>query len=127
MSKETTKTVPWSKVVLKTEELSGIPRKQIDEVANQIAIGIGATAEENQPKRDGDSVNIESPFGTYEFTRYPAQNINVSDGRTMLRPACVGANVSIPRVFVNKANIGLIDNPTEEAEQEKEHKKTKTA
>jgi hypothetical protein len=123
MSKDSIKEIPWSKVVAKTEEISGIPRKQLDEVSNQLVIGIDAVLEENQPKRDGDKVDIMTPFATYEMVRYGAENRTSADGIQSVRPTCVGMNVSIPRRFVNAANIGLIDKATEEAEK----KKAKTA
>jgi hypothetical protein len=34
------KGISWPKVVAETEEISGIPRKQIDEDANQLVLGI---------------------------------------------------------------------------------------
>jgi hypothetical protein len=123
MSKDSIKEIPWAKVVAKTEEISGIPRKQLDEVSNQLVIGIDTVLEENQPKRDGDKVDIMTPFATYEMIRYGAENKMSSDGVQTVRPTCVGMNISIPRRFVNAANIGLIDKATEEAEK----KKTKTA
>jgi hypothetical protein len=126
MAKETSKIVPWNKVIVKTEEISGIPRKQIDEVAAQIKIGIEATAQENQPKRDGDSITLETPFAAYMFTRQPASNVVAADGRTVLRPSCITGNAAMPCEFIRKANIGLIDIPTEE-EAEKDKKKEKIA
>jgi hypothetical protein len=108
------KEIPWNKVVAETEEISGIPRKQIDEVANQLVLGIESVIEKNQPKRDGDSVVIETPFVSYDFMRFPASNVQTQDGRTALRPSCIGGNTSIPRHFIEKANIGLVDKPIEE-------------
>jgi hypothetical protein len=110
MQKDPMKEIPWSKVVSKTEEISGIPKKQIDEVTNQLVLGIESVIEENQPKRDGDSVTIDTPFTAYQFTRMPAQNVINSEGKMVLRPACVGGNTTIPRHFIDKANIGLVDN-----------------
>jgi hypothetical protein len=123
MQKETNREIPWAKVVAKTEDISGIPKKQIDEVATQITLGLESLIEENQPKRDGDMVTISTPFATYNFQRFPAMNVKSSDDKMVLRPACVGGNSTIPRHFVNKANIGLVDNVFEEPEK----KKSKTA
>jgi hypothetical protein len=114
MSKEMNRVIPWPKVSTKIEELSGIPRKQIDEVANQIASGLEAIIIENQPKRDGDSISIETPFGAYDVKRFPASNIQTQEGKTVVRPACVGGSTSIPRNFILKANTGLVDKPIEE-------------
>jgi hypothetical protein len=108
------KGIPWNKVVAETEEISGIPRKQIDEVANQLVLGIESVIEKNQPKRDGDGISIETPFAAYEFVRFPETNVQSPEGKTVVRPACIGGNTSIPRRFVLKANIGLVDKPTEE-------------
>jgi hypothetical protein len=119
MTKDNTKEFPWSKTVAKIEEISGIPRKQIDEVANQIVLGIEAMVLENQPKRDGDTILIDTPFAAYQFIRYPAQNVQGPDGKQVVRPTCIGGNVTIPRNFILKANIGLIDKATEEEEKRK--------
>jgi hypothetical protein len=123
MGKDSIKEIPWAKVVAKTEEISGIPRKQLDEVSNQLAVGIDAVIEEHQPKRDGDRVDIMTPFATYGMIRNGAQNQMSPDGVLSVRPACVGMNIAIPRRFINAANIGLIDKATEESEK----KKAKTA
>jgi hypothetical protein len=119
MSKDSVKKVPWDKTVLEIEEISGIPRKQIDEVANQIVVGIESIIEKNQPKRDGDMLSLETPFATFDFLRYGAQNVQTPEGKQVVRPTCVGANSTIPRRFVLKANIGLIDKATEESEKKK--------
>jgi hypothetical protein len=108
------KEIPWSKVVIETEEISGIPRKQIDEVSNQLVLGIESIIEKNQPKRDGDSITIDTPFTAYEFTRLAQTNAQDAGGRLVVRPACIGANTSIPRRFILKANIGLVDRPIED-------------
>jgi hypothetical protein len=126
MSKDVNKTIPWEKTVVKIEELSGIPRKQIDDVANQIVLGIEATVRENQPKRDGEEISIETPFGGYTLIRYPAQNVQTQNGQQVVRPTCIGVNFTLPRNFVTKANIGLIDKATDEA-ADADAKKKKTA
>jgi hypothetical protein len=99
--------------------VTGIPRKQIDDVSNQIVIGIESIVEKNQPKRDGDKVDILTPFGTYGLIRFGAQNQVSPEGIQVVRPTCIGMNVSLPRRFINAANIGLIDKATEEAETKK--------
>jgi hypothetical protein len=119
MAKDTTKVVSWEKTVAKVEEISGIPRKQIDDTANQIVLGIEAIVRENQPKRDGDTVTLETPFGGYEFIRYPAQNVQTQSGQQVVRPTCIGGNSVMPRNFITQANVGLIDKATEEAESKK--------
>jgi ankyrin repeat protein len=123
MQKETNREIPWEKVVAKTEDISGIPKKQIDEVASQLTLGVEALIKENPPKRDGDIVSIVTPLSTLNFERFPAANVKNSDGKVVLRPACIGGNSTIPRHFVNKANIGLVDTVFEEPEK----KKTKSA
>jgi hypothetical protein len=123
MTKETTRSIAWPKVVAEIEDLSGIPRKQIDEVSNKIVKGLESIIEKNQPKRDGEEVCIETPFAGYRFSKHPAQNTIGHDGKQIARPTCIGANISIPRNFIDKANIGLIDKVTEDAEK----KKSKTA
>jgi hypothetical protein len=123
MTKDPSKTIPWSKIVAEVEEISGIPRKQVDEVSNQIVLGIESIIEKNQPKRDGDVVMLESPFCGYELTRVASHNVVGPDGKQVVRPTCIGLNVTGPRNFIIKANIGLVDRATEEAEK----KKAKTA
>jgi hypothetical protein len=119
MAKDTVKEIPWAKVVAEIEDISGIPRKQIDEMANQMVLGVESVIEKNQPKRDGDEVTIETPLGTIGLVRFGAQNVLTPDGRQVVRPACVGANIGLGRNFIYKANIGLVDKATEEAEKKK--------
>jgi hypothetical protein len=123
VTEDNVKKIPWPKVATEIEDLSGIPRKQIDEVANQIALGIESIAEKNQPKKDGDAISIETPFAAYEFKRLPASNVQGPDGKTVIRPACVGANTSIPRSFIIKANTGLVDGHGSETTEEKKKAK----
>jgi hypothetical protein len=123
MTKEQVKEIAWSKVVTEVEEISGIPRKQVDDVANQIVLGIESIVEKNQPKRDDDELTIETPFICYKFKREPSQNIMRPDGAQFTRPACISGNSSVPRNFIIKANVGLADKATAATEAEPEKKK----
>jgi hypothetical protein len=117
------KTIPWEKIVVEVEEISGIPRKQIDDTADQIARGMESVIEKNQPKRDGEEVVLETPFGGYTLHRLPAQNVPTENGKQVVRPTCIGLNCIIPRNFITKANVGLVDKATAESEKEKDKKK----
>jgi hypothetical protein len=117
MAKETVKEVPWAKVVAKTEELSGIPKKQLDEVTTQLVLGIEELIKDNQPKRDGDTTVIDTPFGSYRFDRIAAHNVQDASGKTVVQPTSCAFDIGIPRNFINKANVGLIDKITEEEEK----------
>jgi hypothetical protein len=124
MVKEQAKEISWPKVAAKTEELSGIPRKQIDDVSSQIVLGIEALSLENQPKRDGDELVIDTPFAIYKFIREAAENMVGPDGKTAFtRPSCISGNTSIPRNFVIKANVGLAERAGDGAAAEAEKKK----
>jgi hypothetical protein len=127
MSKESTKIIPWEKTVAEIEDVSGIPRKQIDEVATQIGAGIESIIKNNQPKRDGDKVSIETPFCLYTMERLGERNIVSPEGNSVTRPVCIGMNNSVPKRFVNAANIGLIDKISDEADAEAKKKTTKIA
>jgi hypothetical protein len=128
MTKEQVKTIPWAKVVAEVEEIAGIPRKQVDDIANEIVNGINSVSEKNQPRRDDDILVIETPFTNYQFKRLPAANVMGPDGKNYERPSCICGNTSMPKPFVIKANIGLIDSATAaaaaaEASEEPEKKK----
>jgi hypothetical protein len=127
MTKEQVKTIQWSKVAAEVEEIAGIPRKQVDDVATQIVKGIESLSEKNQPRRDGDILSIETPFVNYQFQRIPAAAVPGPDGKNYERPSCICGNTSILKNFIIKANIGLIDSAAAaavaEASEESEKKK----
>jgi hypothetical protein len=127
MSKESVKSIPWEKAIAEIEDISGIPRKQIDEVATQISVGIESMIKNNQPKRDGDKISIETPFCLYTMERLGERNIVTPEGNAVTRPVCIGINSATPKQFIRSANIGLIDRASDEAEAESKKKSAKSA
>jgi hypothetical protein len=100
MTKEQVKTLPWAKVAAEVEEIAGIPRKQVDDVATQIVKGIESLSEKNQPRRDDDVLTIETPFATYQYKRIPAANVPGPDGKNYERPSCICGNTTMPKSFI---------------------------
>ena len=109
MAKETTKTVSWKEVVDLVSSDSGIPKKQIEDTAQAIDKGIKSTLSSKQPKRDGDSIEIETPFTCFKSTRLAASVVVDQNGNKVNRPTCCAVNTAVPVSYIDAANLGLVD------------------
>lgn len=111
MAKDTKK-YEWADVLELASTNSGIPKKQIEEDCNAVNTAIGQLLEEKQPKRDNESIEVDTPFAQYRSTRMPETIITNVAGDKVVRPPCCLVNVGIPTDYVTKANIGLVDKDT---------------
>lgn len=116
MAKELTR--KWEDVVGTCADESGMPKKQITDTAEAINKSIQTELSEHQPKRDGDTLAIATPFGKFISERLPEQVITDASGNKFKRPSCCVVNVGIPNAYITAANVGLVD----DAEIEKEGK-----
>lgn len=103
------KTVEFEEVVATASDLSGAPKKQIEESCNAVQQAISALLTKHQPKRDGDSVEVITPFCPIISTRLPEQIVTDASGNKVKRPACCAVNTGVRREFIKAANIDLVD------------------
>jgi len=109
MGKDVTKSVEWKEVVETASSESGAPKKQIEETCEAVHKAIQTCLTKHQPKRDGDSVEIMTPFAVVKSTRIPEQIVTDASGNQVKRPSCCGVNYGVSRDYVTAANIGLVD------------------
>ena len=109
MAKATEKEIEWKEVVETAADLSGAPKKQIEADAEAIDKSIRQILTEKQPKRDGDTLTVYTPFGAYCSSRLPETVVTDANGNRTTRPSCCAVNVGIPRDYIDAANCGLVD------------------
>ena len=109
MAKDQTKTVEFKEVIEEASSASGAPKKQLEESAAAIHNAIQTCLTKHQPKRDGDSVEVMTPFCVVKSTRLPEQIVTDASGNQVKRPACCAVNYGVRREYVLAANVGLVD------------------
>lgn len=114
MAKTTTRS--WENTVDTIVEGSGMPKKQVTETAEAISKGIQSELQTHQPKRDGDQLEVKTPFIKLIVERVPEQVIVDASGNKFTRPSCCAVTAGIPSEFITAANIGLVDDASIEKE-----------
>jgi hypothetical protein len=114
MAKQTTR--KWENVVDTTCEASGMPKKQVTDTAQAIFKAVQTELSTHQPKRDGDVLEVETPFGKVVSERVPEQVIVDASGNKFTRPPCCAVNMAIPTEYITAANLGLVDDAAIEKE-----------
>jgi len=99
----------YEDVVSRTAEDAGMPKKQITETIEAFSKTIKSELADHQPKRDGDVLNVESPFVKYVATRVGEQVITDAEGKKFTRPPCIALNCALPTDYIHAANVGMFD------------------
>ena len=95
MAKTTTRT--WANVVDTVCDASGMPKQQVKDTADAIFKGVQTELSTHQPKRDGDILEVETPFHKVTSERVPEQVITDASGQKFTRPS-VRFSETIPAV-----------------------------
>jgi len=114
MAKTTTRS--WANTVDTICEGSGMPKQQVKDTGDAIFKGIQTELSTHQPKRDGDILEVETPFGKITSERLPEQVITDASGNKFTRPSCCAVNMGIPVGYIEAANLGLVDDAAIEKE-----------
>ena len=114
MAKTTTRT--WANVVDTVCDASGMPKQQVKDTADAIFKGVQTELSTHQPKRDGDILEVETPFHKVTSERVPEQVITDASGQKFTRPSCCVVNLGIPTEYISAANLGFVDDAAIEKE-----------
>lgn len=120
MAKETKKIIQWSEIIEDASAESGVPKKQLAEGAEILSKQVEKKLSQYQPKKDGDSLEIWTEYGSIVSTRLPETIITDANGNKFTRPSCCAVNMGVRTSYINAANVGLVD---EEAVEKASNKK----
>lgn len=109
MAKDTTKCIEWAEVVDVASAESGFPKKELHDGAEALAKAVETVLEKYQPKKDGDSLEVTTPFCVVTSTRLPESIVTDANGAKFTRPSCCAVNTCVRTSFITAANIGLVD------------------
>lgn len=112
MAKDSIKTISWNDVLDHASSVSGVPKKQLSDDTEIIVSAVEDLVKTHQPKKAGDTTEIQTPYFKLAALREPETTITDINGTKMIRPECVAVNLSVRASFVTAANIGLVDDTT---------------